>query len=172
MLLVDPALSNDYLDSLRITEIMYNAPGKTGVEYIELTNTGDVPINLAGVKFDQGAPFNQLILPEFIMSPGQRVIVTNDKDTFQTIYGNEVTVVTNWAGGSLSNGGEEVVLRDPDNNVILRFDYNNAGGWPERADGGGSSLVVRDTEGNYDDCLLYTSPSPRDVEESRMPSSA
>jgi len=24
----------------------------------------------------------------------------------------------------------------------------------------------------YNDCLLYTSPSPRDVEESRMPSSA
>ena len=24
----------------------------------------------------------------------------------------------------------------------------------------------------YDNCLLYTSPSPRDVEESRMPSSA
>ena len=24
----------------------------------------------------------------------------------------------------------------------------------------------------YDDCLLYTSPSPRDVEENRMPSSA
>ena len=24
----------------------------------------------------------------------------------------------------------------------------------------------------YKDCLLYTSPSPRDVEESRMPSSA
>ena len=24
----------------------------------------------------------------------------------------------------------------------------------------------------YTDCLLYTSPSPRDVEESRMPSSA
>ena len=26
--------------------------------------------------------------------------------------------------------------------------------------------------GGFDDCLLYTSPSPRDVEESRMPSSA
>ena len=25
---------------------------------------------------------------------------------------------------------------------------------------------------SYDPCLLYTSPSPRDVEESRMPSSA
>ena len=27
-------------------------------------------------------------------------------------------------------------------------------------------------EGCYNTCLLYTSPSPRDVEESRMPSSA
>ena len=27
-------------------------------------------------------------------------------------------------------------------------------------------------EEGYIDCLLYTSPSPRDVEESRMPSSA
>jgi len=27
-------------------------------------------------------------------------------------------------------------------------------------------------EVTYESCLLYTSPSPRDVEESRMPSSA
>ena len=33
-----------------------------------------------------------------------------------------------------------------------------------------SSISIIDTEGN--NCLLYTSPSPRDVEESRMPSSA
>ena len=30
----------------------------------------------------------------------------------------------------------------------------------------------RDMTYLYNDCLLYTSPSPRDVEESRMPSSA
>ena len=37
-------------------------------------------------------------------------------------------------------------------------------------------LLVEDNEMNRDmlsrSCLLYTSPSPRDVEESRMPSSA
>ena len=33
----------------------------------------------------------------------------------------------------------------------------------------GTTLVIADGEGS---CLLYTSPSPRDVEESRMPSSA
>ena len=151
VMLVDPALSNDYLDSLRITEIMYNAPGKTGLEYLELTNTGTVPINLSGVRFDQGAPFNELILPDFVMSPGQRIIVTNDRVGFESIYGNEPVIVSDWAGGSLSNGGEQIVLRDPDGNIIHRFEYDNNGGWAERADGGGSSLVIIDTEADYDD---------------------
>ena len=31
---------------------------------------------------------------------------------------------------------------------------------------------VKDANNKHHDCLLYTSPSPRDVEESRMPSSA
>ena len=33
-------------------------------------------------------------------------------------------------------------------------------------------VVVGDTHGQYHDCLLYTSPSPRDATLSRMPSSA
>ena len=38
-------------------------------------------------------------------------------------------------------------------------------------------IIVEDEQGHseraeYGNCLLYTSPSPRDVEESRMPSSA
>ena len=40
----------------------------------------------------------------------------------------------------------------------------------------GGSLSAQTTtssgSGEYTNCLLYTSPSPRDVEESRMPSSA
>ena len=32
--------------------------------------------------------------------------------------------------------------------------------------------VMADAEAGINRCLLYTSPSPRDVEESRMPSSA
>ena len=33
-------------------------------------------------------------------------------------------------------------------------------------------LGIKRAKGTYQNCLLYTSPSPRDVEESRMPSSA
>ena len=36
----------------------------------------------------------------------------------------------------------------------------------------GNDLDVRNIICDDDGCLLYTSPSPRDVEESRMPSSA
>ena len=36
----------------------------------------------------------------------------------------------------------------------------------------GQTRLGRDGKVPYYDCLLYTSPSPRDVEESRMPSSA
>ena len=40
-------------------------------------------------------------------------------------------------------------------------------------DGGGSQVYMKwGGDNNTDTCLLYTSPSPRDVEESRMPSSA
>ena len=35
----------------------------------------------------------------------------------------------------------------------------------------GGALVLHDVE-DIDDCLLYTSPSPRDMRRSRMPSSA
>ena len=35
-----------------------------------------------------------------------------------------------------------------------------------------SSDFINSFENNINFCLLYTSPSPRDVEESRMPSSA
>jgi len=44
----------------------------------------------------------------------------------------------------------------------------------EQTDAAVADLADHDVtlRGMYDVCLLYTSPSPRDVEESRMPSSA
>ena len=51
-----------------------------------------------------------------------------------------------------------VINADPDNDQVPAFLID------------GDRLLVADS-GDFD-CLLYTSPSPRDVEESRMPSSA
>ena len=43
---------------------------------------------------------------------------------------------------------------------------------PEHAAGPIGLASVELARGNYNDCLLYTSPSPRDATLSRMPSSA
>ena len=54
--------------------------------------------------------------------------------------------------------------------------YNHMGGkclMTTDADNGTERCMqVIDEKLQYDSCLLYTSPSPRDVEESRMPCSA
>ena len=52
------------------------------------------------------------------------------------------------------------VLQDPQKRAVF-----DRGGDPNARMGGFG-------EGGFSSCLLYTSPSPRDVEESRMPSSA
>ena len=52
-----------------------------------------------------------------------------------------------------------VVIQLPNSHVIVnRDEYDD--------------LKSNADKGKYMTCLLYTSPSPRDVEESRMPSSA
>ena len=57
---------------------------------------------------------------------------------------------------------------DPAAEDDLIGDGSNTG---ESKDSDGDGLVDA-VEAQYGTCLLYTSPSPRDVEESRMPSSA
>ena len=54
------------------------------------------------------------------------------------------------------------------------FDLNAAGTPPEDADYvfPGALVQARDEYGQWYVCLLYTSPSPRDKRQSRMPSSA
>ena len=56
--------------------------------------------------------------------------------------------------GNLDNSGEDISLRLPSplDIDILRFDYddNPNDDWPAAADNGGASLIIVDTEGDYD----------------------
>ena len=151
VMLIDPNLSNDHLAGLRITEIMYNAANGSEVEYIELTNTGATPIDLAGASFDPGFPFDALALPSYNLQSGESVIITNDIAGFEALFGTGPTIIAEWPGGKLGNGGERIVMRDPDGNVIHDFDYSDASPWPSAADGVGYSLQIDDPDGDYDD---------------------
>ena len=69
--------------------------------------------------------------------------------------------------------GSDNLLTIHSNNTTERVRVDSSGNLTATSfSGDGSSLTgVASTE-NIRTCLLYTSPSPRDVEESRMPSSA
>lgn len=142
LLLGDPGNSSDLINSLRITEIMYNPAGVGGVEFIELQNIGAAAINLSGAYFEDGNPFStQFTFGSLTLQPGQYCVVTNDSAGFQALYGTGLTIAGQSAG-SLNNDGERIVLRDSAGNVILDFTYDDIAPWPVSADGGGKSLEV------------------------------
>ena len=80
-------------------------------------------------------------------------------------------------GSGLTIGGEFNMIGTADENKYFdaRLGSNTLNF--RGASGGGANLITmatmqRDGAVTLNYCLLYTSPSPRDVEESRMPSSA
>ena len=154
-LLVDPSISSPTLENLRITELMYNPLGGSSDEFIEIQNTGSEPLVLDGVSFDDTQPFAEFTFSNVTLAPGQYAVIVSDESAFRANYGDDITIAGTWASGALSNGGENVELRDPLGNTIHDFSYDDDAPWPLAADGTGPSLEVIDTEGNYNDPLNW-----------------
>ena len=134
---------------LRITEIMFNPPGGDAFEFVELENTGALPVNLSGCSFD-GIRFRfPTPFPE--LAPGARIVVANDSqpDEFKRRYPG--LPVAGWFAGALNNSGERVALIDAAGTMIASVTFSDVSPWPAAADGAGSSLEVRDALGDPDD---------------------
>src|SRR5690606_18727555 len=117
--------SNPVVTHLRITEIMYNPAGQGGAEFIELTNTGTAPLSLAGVTFVQGDPFDEVILGNESLAPGEFAVLTDNEEAFRAAYGQGPRILAVWPGGNLSNGGEDVLMVDSAGNPILSFAWSD-----------------------------------------------
>ena len=128
------------LDGLRITEVMFNPPGGSSYEYIELKNTGETPINLAGVRFTEGVQF---VFPEIILAAGENILVVESLPDFESRYGDQLHVAGEYSG-KLDNGGERLILElpEPYDVAILRFEYSDD--WFSATDGPGASLQIID----------------------------
>ena len=150
LLLADPTLINPMLANLRLTEVMYH-PSAAGVEYLELQNIGTQPITLTGSNFLDGQPFTAYAFGEEIVNPQEFVILTENVADFRAKHGNGPRVLGAWSAGNLNNGGERIVLRDPQGNSIHDFTYGTVAPWPTEPDGFGPSLEVIDVNGDYND---------------------
>jgi hypothetical protein len=148
------------ISPLRITEMNYHPHPPTAeelaisadfttdsFEYIEIENKGSEAVEMVGHTFTNGIDFS--FLP-FEVNAGQRVLVVANQQAFEARYGQDQSIAGEYSG-QLANNGERVELLDARGNTIHSFLYDDNNGWPQRADGHGSSLEVIDTEGNYND---------------------
>ncbi len=148
--------------TLAITELNYHPLAATAAEhaagftdkddfeFVELRNVGDEVIQLSGVRFTDGIGFDFSSSPISSLIPGATTVVVRNPAAFEFRYGAGFNVAGSYSG-QLSNNGERLQLLDIADQVIHDFVYDNAGDWPERADGLGSSLVVVDVSGDYND---------------------
>lgn len=133
---------------LVINEIMYH-PSATGLsEWVELYNPNSVGIPLGGYVLTDGGVDNRYLFPENeVIDPEGYVVVAGSLPGFATEYGMQVHVVGSFNEGTngfkLSNGGETLVLEDPEGATADRVPYYDSYPWPYMADGYGPSLQLR-----------------------------
>lgn len=124
--------------SIAITEIMYNppGPGADSLEYLELYNNENQPVELDGYFFSDGIEY---VFPEMDFPPQSHLLLARDAATIESLTGKPVL---QWTDGGLNNGGETIELKNKYNNVVDRLSYNDKFPWDTLADGYGPSLAI------------------------------
>ena len=135
----------DDLSNLKITEVHYHPKEQISgadtlksqdQEFIEFKNIGETSLNLSGVKIDSAVRYT--FPKNSILSPGQFYVIASKPAKFYETYG--FTASGNFKG-NLSNGGEEILVTDIHDNMLINFRYDDADPWSGKADGDGPSLA-------------------------------
>jgi hypothetical protein len=146
-------------DVLRISELNYNpydpptssSRNNDDFEFIELVNTGSESIDLRGVEFTNGVTFAFTGSNVTSLGAGEHVLVVSDLLAFNERYDVASGTIAGVYTGALNNGGERLTLEDSFGTTIVTTRFNDSGVWPNRPDGGGSTLEIVDAFGDYDD---------------------
>jgi len=144
------ANSFSFAEEIVINEIMYHAPllpptnGLPPVPsreaWVELFNKGDQPVDLTGWRFDGGIDYQ--FADGTMLGSGAYLVVAEDAAALSAKYPG-ITIVGNYSG-NLSGKSDRLVLEDAFGNPADIVEYYDGGNWPEYADGGGSSLELKD----------------------------
>lgn len=111
-------------------------------EWIELFNRSASPVDLAGWKLDGGIDFT---FPDPTSIPSGGYLVVAKDGAALALKHPGATIVGDYAN-RLGNGGDLVILQDSVGNPVDEVRYHDSGDWHEKADGGGSSLELRDPD--------------------------
>jgi hypothetical protein len=108
--------------------------------WIELHNRGTNAVDLTGWRLDEGVDFR--FAAGTTIPAGGYLVVAKDLDYMAAHYPS-LSIVGPFTN-QLSRSDDLLVLKDAANNPADEVHYFDSGRWPEDADGGGSSLELRD----------------------------
>lgn len=127
---------NPNYPDLVISEIMYNDPTPAdSLEYIEVYNNGATPIQLGGLRLADAVSFT---FPTYELAAGDFYLIARRPEPANAFYGQNFA---NY-GGSLSNGGETIIIYNTLGGIVDFVEYNNNLPWPHEGDGTGSSIEL------------------------------
>ena len=110
--------------------------------YVELYNRSNSTVDLSGWSLDDG--INYTFPGGTMLAAGDYIVVAEDAAVLSAAY-PAARIVGNYTG-RLSHRNDRIVLRDALRNPADAVEYFDGGRWPEFADGGGSSLELRDPD--------------------------
>lgn len=136
---------------LIISELLYNPPG-TATEFVEIYNPTAQAVSLNSYQVGVGITFT-FPASGISIAPSERIVVcATNAAAFRTEYGLAGTVqVFGPFGGRLANGSEEVTLINSSGTTFFSVLYEDAGDWPTRPDGAGSSLELKTVTDDFND---------------------
>jgi hypothetical protein len=125
------------------TPFIPGAPFMESLEqWIELFNRGTSAVDLTGWKINGGVDYD--FPAGTVINPGGYLVVAKDAAVLAPKY-PDITIVGNLSG-QLSNRNDLIRLDDASENPADEVHYYDDGYWPAPADGGGSSLELRDVD--------------------------
>lgn len=129
-------LSSTTLAEVAINEIFYHAPNELDqLEFVELTNTGDTPIRLAGWKLAGEIDYEFPV--DTVLDPHGYVVVAKNGEILKEFF--DVEALGEFKK-SLSNRGGELKLVDAEDQVVESVEYRDRAPWPVAADGYSASM--------------------------------
>ncbi len=144
--------------TIALTEIMYNPGGEAGLEFLEIHNFGEKPVDLSFASFSTGVRFEFAESPVKSLEPGHYAVLVRDQALFAQHYDTSLMTIAGEYTGDLRDSGESLRMRGSANETIFSFRYRDT--WYPETDGSGPSLVLVDPTSPVDSWKDATSWMP------------
>ena len=97
----------------------------TGHEWLEILNASNESVNLLNWKFWENETNHNLSvsITDSILDPGEYGVICQDENIFLNDYPNFNNSIFDSSWGTLKEGGEEIGLKDDNDNFIEQFSY-------------------------------------------------